>query len=191
MSKISLEPNDSGAGTFTLAAPNSNTNRTLTLPDEAGTILSDASTIDSNNLQSDVYKQSNIIGTVSESGGVPTGAIVERGSNSNGQFVKYADGTMICSLADDTQVYGSLDSTGQIVKDINFPSVFFNKDSTFITVSLGYTGSGGSADVFTSPAFIRRTDTTLSTSGFQYSIHTEGNTGSGSYVCYIAFGRWY
>ena len=38
MSKISLEPNTSGAGTFTLAAPNSNTNRTLTLPDEAGTV---------------------------------------------------------------------------------------------------------------------------------------------------------
>ena len=41
MSKISLEPNASGAGTFTLAAPNSNTNRTLTLPDESGTIFSD------------------------------------------------------------------------------------------------------------------------------------------------------
>ena len=41
MSKISLEPNVSGAGTFTLAAPNSNTNRTLTLPDESGTIFSD------------------------------------------------------------------------------------------------------------------------------------------------------
>ena len=38
MSKISLEPNASGTGTFTLAAPNSNTNRTLTLPDEAGTV---------------------------------------------------------------------------------------------------------------------------------------------------------
>ena len=38
MSKISLEPNASGAGTFTLAAPNSNTNRTLTLPDASGTV---------------------------------------------------------------------------------------------------------------------------------------------------------
>jgi hypothetical protein len=39
MSKISLKPNDSGTGTFTLESPNSNTNRTLTLPDEAGTML--------------------------------------------------------------------------------------------------------------------------------------------------------
>jgi hypothetical protein len=44
-----------------------------------------------------VYNQGNILGTVSESSGVPTGAIIESGSNANGQFVKYADGTMICS----------------------------------------------------------------------------------------------
>jgi hypothetical protein len=39
MSKIALTPDASGTGTFTIAAPNSNTNRTLTLPDEAGTVL--------------------------------------------------------------------------------------------------------------------------------------------------------
>jgi hypothetical protein len=42
------------------------------------------------------YTQANILGTVSQSGGVPTGAIIERGSNANGEFVKYADGTQIC-----------------------------------------------------------------------------------------------
>jgi len=47
MSKISLQPNASGTGTFTLAAPNSNTNRTLTLPDEAGSVLTDVSDIES------------------------------------------------------------------------------------------------------------------------------------------------
>ena len=39
MSKIALSPDDSGTGTFTLASPNSNTNRTLTLPDVAGELL--------------------------------------------------------------------------------------------------------------------------------------------------------
>jgi hypothetical protein len=46
----------------------------------------------------DVYAEGNILGTVSQSGGVPTGAIIERGSNANGSFVKYADGTMICQF---------------------------------------------------------------------------------------------
>lgn len=33
MSKITLSSNPSGTGTFTIASPNSNTDRTLTLPD--------------------------------------------------------------------------------------------------------------------------------------------------------------
>ena len=37
------------------------------------------------------------VGTVSQSGGVPTGAIIERGSNANGEYVRYADGTQICT----------------------------------------------------------------------------------------------
>jgi len=38
MSKISLKPNASGTGVFSLEAPNSNVDRTLNLPDEAGTV---------------------------------------------------------------------------------------------------------------------------------------------------------
>ena len=41
----------------------------------------------------------NLVGTVSQSGGVPTGAIIERGSNANGEYVRYADGTQICTYA--------------------------------------------------------------------------------------------
>lgn len=44
MSKISLSPNASGTGTFTIASPNSSTDRTLTLPDNTGTIITTAST---------------------------------------------------------------------------------------------------------------------------------------------------
>jgi hypothetical protein len=39
MSKISLEGNVSGSGTLTIAAPNTNTNYTLTLPSETGTLV--------------------------------------------------------------------------------------------------------------------------------------------------------
>ncbi|AVD85948.1 phage tail protein [Pseudomonas sp. SWI44] len=37
-----------------------------------------------------------IVGTVSQSGGTPTGAIYERGSNANGEYTAYADGTLEC-----------------------------------------------------------------------------------------------
>ena len=45
MSKVAIQGNASGTGTFTIAAPNSNTDRTLTLPDEAGTVLTSASNL--------------------------------------------------------------------------------------------------------------------------------------------------
>jgi len=40
MSKIALSGNVSGTGVLTIAAPNTNSDRTLTLPDESGTIIS-------------------------------------------------------------------------------------------------------------------------------------------------------
>lgn len=45
MSSIKLSPNASGTGIFTVAAPNSNTDRTLTLPDSTGTIATAESTL--------------------------------------------------------------------------------------------------------------------------------------------------
>lgn len=38
MSKVTIQGNASGTGTFTIAAPNSNTDRTLNLPDATGTV---------------------------------------------------------------------------------------------------------------------------------------------------------
>ena len=42
--------------------------------------------------------QGRIVGVVSQSGGVPTGAVIERGSNANGTYVRFADGTQICTI---------------------------------------------------------------------------------------------
>jgi hypothetical protein len=44
MSKVSLAGNASGTGIFTIASPNSNTDRTLTLPDNTGTVVTTGST---------------------------------------------------------------------------------------------------------------------------------------------------
>lgn len=42
------------------------------------------------------YGKNNILGTVSQSAGVPTGAVIERGSNANGQYIRFAGGWQIC-----------------------------------------------------------------------------------------------
>jgi hypothetical protein len=42
MSKIALTPSATGTGVFSILSPATNTDRTLTLPDEAGTVLTTA-----------------------------------------------------------------------------------------------------------------------------------------------------
>lgn len=46
---------------------------------------------------SKIFTHNNILGTVSSSGGLPTGAIIERGSNANGEYVLFADGLVFMS----------------------------------------------------------------------------------------------
>jgi hypothetical protein len=58
MSSVSIQGNASGTGIFTIASPNSNTNRTLTLPDNTGTILTTASTIAGTGPAVNVWKSS-------------------------------------------------------------------------------------------------------------------------------------
>lgn len=68
----------------------------------------------------------NLLGTVSQSGGNPTGAIIERGSNANGEYIRFADGTMICIsptiITDVNIAAGSLFRSNAVVW--TFPSTF-------------------------------------------------------------------
>jgi hypothetical protein len=68
-----------------------------------------STTVESFTAWREIYSQGTIIGTVSESSGVPTGAIIEQGSNANGEFVKFADGTMTCRFVFDA---GSITAFG-------------------------------------------------------------------------------
>jgi hypothetical protein len=108
MSKIALTPNASGTGVFTISSPATNTNRTLTLPDEAGTVLTSASSLASANLTGTVtVSGSNVgIGTTTSlskltalgtSSTVVNGASTRnpvasfRGGNDNNRFEVYVD----------------------------------------------------------------------------------------------------
>ena len=75
------------------------------------------------------YSKDSILGTVGQSSGVPTGAVIERGSSSSGEYVKFADGTLICTLNYDassmavTSGIGSMFQAGQEVV-WTFPAAF-------------------------------------------------------------------
>ncbi|MFN6978264.1 MAG: hypothetical protein ACK4OP_09085 [Gemmobacter sp.] len=63
-----------------------------------------------------IYSQRTILGTVSQSAGVPTGAVIERGSNANGEYVRFADGTLICTR--------TLTASASAATTWTFPSAF-------------------------------------------------------------------
>lgn len=58
------------------------------------------------------YGPGNLLGPVSQSGGTPTGAVIESGSDANGTWLRLADGTQICTspafYVDVTLVAGAL-----------------------------------------------------------------------------------
>lgn len=64
MSKVVIQGNASGTGNFTIAAPNSNTNRTLTLPDQAGEVLVNGTTSNVGIGTSSPNAQLDVVGTV-------------------------------------------------------------------------------------------------------------------------------
>jgi hypothetical protein len=60
------------------------------------------------------------VGTVAT--GATNGAIIQRGSNANGDFVRYADGTMICTGV----ITESRSTTGVVQTNWTMPSTFVN-----------------------------------------------------------------
>ena len=75
-----------------------------------------------------LYNAGNLIGTVSQTSGLPTGAVLERGTGANGEFTRFADGTLICyrtnlSVTNASTASGSLFKSSAAVT-WTFPSVF-------------------------------------------------------------------
>ena len=170
MSKIALSGNASGTGTFTIASPNSSTDRTLNLPDAAGVM----------------YAQGNIVGTVSQSGGVPTGAIIEQGSNANGNYVRYADGTMFCwgqvTKTTDIPVSSYLGGfrSGGGAFDFTFPSTFSTTPNLI-----------GTPDENSSWATPNRSNTTSTTVGSFLLTAVSSQGSAARTVAWTAVGRWF
>ena len=117
------------------------------------------------------YDRNNIIGTVSQSGGVPTGAVIEEDSNSFWSWVKLASGDM---TAHARIVHDNVDinvARGSIFESTNFtppdiPSGFISGQLTVATdyyalddVSVFGSSAGGS-NAFQQYRFIRATATT-------------------------------
>lgn len=72
-----------------------------------------------------------ILGPVSQAGGIPSGAIIERGSNANGEYVRFADGTQICIV---TLLGNGSQQPGTPIT-LPLPAAFLGNYTTGVSVS--------------------------------------------------------
>lgn len=126
----------------------------------------------------ELYHRGNIVGTVSQTSNIPTGAVIERGSNANGEYVKFADGTMMCFFV---KPVGLLTQSAYNQRRYTWPATF----AVAPTVSVSIAGGLGTAG-----EWITLSAEDSSTSGFICVLLTSSTIASPSlYV--IATGRWY
>jgi len=135
------------------------------------------------NVARTLYHEGNIVGKVSLLGGIPTGAILEEGTNNNGSYVKLASGMMICRGVSATALA------------VNTPggALFHSSNNVTFTFPFSFVGDFPSVEVG------------VVTAGSYYCwAATEGQTtvnsitarvvspvsGTSGYVCYTAIGRW-
>jgi len=141
MSKIALSPNASGTGVFTIASPSGNTDRTLTLPDEAGTVLTSAST------------------TV-----LPKGAPVFRSYLYNGGAIWFFSNGVLTKIPFDTITFdsnGSFDNT----TNYRFQPTIAGYYQITVNALFSYTTTGGNVPYL----YIYKNGTAYALSGQIYS----------------------
>lgn len=125
------------------------------------------------------YNQTNILGNVSQSGGVPTGSVIERGSNANGEYVRFADGTQICAvtataIVDVTRASGGGFRSGSGAA-ITFPATF----------AVAPRASGGT----TNNAVWNTYGAITTTNAIVFGNSLSSQTGVSANL--LAFGRWF
>jgi len=119
----------------------------------------------------EIFTKANILGTVSQSGGVPTGAVIERGDNANGRYVRFADGLQICTA--------TLTSSAAADTVWTYPAAFAGVDGFAFAPAIG-------APRIANPATSGVTNTTLT-----FNVWTITAARAANSVLITATGRWF
>ena len=138
MSSIKLESNASGTGVFTIASPNSNTNRTLTLPDATGTIITTAGGAAISGTTGTFTGLVDI--SAAGAGQIQFPATQNASSNAN-TLDDYEEGTFTYTMPTST--------SGSYTVRSGYSTGLYTKIGRFVTVTIRYESSGSSSPVGT------------------------------------------
>lgn len=127
-----------------------------------------------------------IVGTVSQSGGIATGAIIERGSNGNGEYIKFADGTLVCWDSKGPTLTTS-NAIGQGYQSApanryDFPATFVG-DANSVVVAPQVTYVSGPSQGWCTVSRKALNFANIIALGFQSGVEVR--------TAYLAIGRWF
>lgn len=139
------------------------------------------------------YTTANLLGPVAQSGGTPTGAVIESGSNANGSYTRWADGTQVCWVSEfevnDNSAFGGF----ALKAPWSYPAAFAAQPSV---VPTWYSGAAGTSLTPGLIADIHGTRIGFMDAGSTYCaphLLTQ-NTAFGAtdvaYLHLVAHGRW-
>ena len=127
-----------------------------------------------------------IVGTVSQASGTPTGAIIERGGNANGEYLKCADGTMMTWLTPPSSAYAVNLPAGALYRSAAisqpFPAAFVGTPA--VSVMMGRPADDANK------AFACLFSVSQASASFSV-VCTNGSASMGLQVVVIAIGRWF
>lgn len=118
----------------------------------------------------------NVVGAVSRVGALPTGAIIETGSNGNGLYTKFADGTLLCQVTWDTS---SWPANGSVTVPWTFPHPFASEPNCFANIKTQ------------DPAKYWASVYTHTGNGISALVCAGGQLAGNGRAQYMAYGRWY
>ncbi len=104
------------------------------------------------------FTSANLLGGVAQSGGTPTGAVIERGANASGEFLRLADGTQVCwratlSAANATTALGALFRSADVTW--TYPATFSAAPALAVQVTGDPDAWGTCGTVGTTQAVLR------------------------------------
>lgn len=126
-------------------------------------------------------------GTVSQSGGVPTGAIIEKGNSANGEYVKFGDGTLICMMGLDMSGQAIATARGALFGSAQFTWTYPAAFAIF-TPKITYDFERNDGGILGGGSSLLKSLTTLNFHVWNSSSNPAGNN---KLVGLSAVGRWY
>ncbi|MDS1135557.1 hypothetical protein [Nitratireductor indicus] len=118
--------------------------------------------------------------------------VPSRGSNANGEYVRFADGTQICWLNDFTMIVNEPSNMNELRYTWTYPAAFVN-GNVFVSFNRPRTSGSYSGVLFTDTVSPIPNPSSLTTTvSFFKTVGSAWNSGAQIANCRaIAFGRWY